>query len=207
MPRPSTRIFLVRHAQSDASVNDGGLTELGLRQAKNLAVALGPTIREALLSSPLRRAVQTASAMNRLFSILDDLQEFRFGAAAPDTAEMVAERTDLTLWRSDHGFPGGETLGKFQGRVGRVLEKLVVEHPDGTVVAVTHSGFIDAALRWVYRVSSYADWTTEAVLPNASITEIEHWPSGRHPSGAPAFTLVHRVGDVSHLRAEEITDI
>jgi broad specificity phosphatase PhoE len=145
--------------------------------------------------------------MDSSFSVLDDLEEFRFGPAAPETRQMVEQRADLTLWRSDHGFPGGETLGEFQARVGRVLEGLVRDHLGGSVVAVTHSGFIDAALRWVYRVSSDADWTTEEVLPNASITEIEHWPSGRHPQGAPVFSLVHRVGDVSHLTDDQITDI
>ena len=48
---------------------------------------------------------------------------------------------------------------------------------------------------------------TEASLPNASVTEIEHWPTGRRSGGAPRFTLVHRVGDVSHLPRELVTDI
>jgi broad specificity phosphatase PhoE len=203
----SARLLLVRHAQTHPLEHDGVLTELGKQQAETLAGAVQMKATEQLISSPLQRAVETASAIRRSFEVIGDLEEFRFGPDAPKTPEMVEQRTDLTLWRSDHGFPGGETLGEFLARVARVLEELVAGNVGGRVVAVTHSGFIDAALRWGYGVASDAAWTTEAVLPNASITEIEHWPWGRHPKGASRFTLVQRVGDVSHLQHRLLTDI
>lgn len=40
---------------------------------------------------------------------------------------------------------------------------------------------------------------TETAVGHASITELHHWPQGRHASGAPSHTLLVRVGDVSHL--------
>ncbi len=203
----STRVLLIRHAQHHVADEDGRLTELGKQQADALARALRLNPPAAVVCSPFQRALQTASVLELPLVVINDLEEFRFGPAAPETREMVQERTDLTLWQNHHGFPGGETLGHFQARVGKVLEGLVSAHLGGAVAAVTHSGFIDAALRWSYDVSPEADWATEAMLPHASITEIEHWPSGRHRPGAAHFTLVHRVGDICHLEEGLVTDV
>lgn len=206
-PQPSTRLVLVRHAQHDTSVHDGPLTERGAQQASALAawLQLGPS--DPLVSSPSRRATDTAAALRASFDVIQSLEEFDFGSTAPATAEMVARRLDLTLWRADDGFPGGESLRAFQARVSRTVQDLVANHLGTSVVTVTHSGFIDAALRWAYDASPGDDWVTEAVLPNASVTEIEHRPSGTHAEGAPRFSLVYRLGDVSHLGAELVTEI
>lgn len=205
MSRPSARLLLVRHAQHDTSGDDGPLTELGERQAKALAGAMG--LADALVASPSRRARATAAVLKASFEIAEELAEFDFGPDAPGIEEMVLERADLTLWHAAHGFPGGETLGAFQARVTETMKALAIEYQDAAVVAVTHSGFIDAALRWAYDVSPESDWVTEAATKNTSVTEIEHWPSGRHASGAPRFSLVHRVGDVSDLGPELMTEI
>jgi len=201
------RLLLVRHAQHVTSVSDGGLTKLGERQARALATVLRPGPGYELVSSPLRRAIVTAAALGPSVEVVQGLEEFHFGPEAPDTAKMVEERTDLTLWRPDHGFAGGETLGVFQARVSAIVTRLVADYRGGAVVAVTHAGVIDAALRWAYDLSPDSNWMTEASLPHASVTEIEHWPTGRRSGGAPRFTLVHRVGDVSHLPQELVTDI
>jgi len=202
-----TRLLLVRHAQHVTSVSDGGLTTLGERQASALGTAIRSGPAYELVSSPLRRAIATAAALERSVEVVQGLEEFDFGPEAPDTATMVEERTDLTLWRPNHGFPGGETLGAFQARVSATVTRLVSDYLGRTVVAVTHAGVIDAVLRWAYDLSADSNWMTEASLPNASVTEVEHWPMGRRSDGAPRFTLVHRVGDVSHLPRELVTDI
>jgi probable phosphoglycerate mutase len=200
-------VLLVRHAQHAASVEDGALTALGERQARALARSLELSAIDAVIASPLRRARDTAAVLRDTFVVQESLVEFDFGSAAPGTPEIVAQRLDLTLWRADDSFPGGESLRAFQVRVSQAMQQLVGDHLGKAVVAVTHSGFIDAALRWAYDVRSEDDWVTEAVLPNGSVTEIEHWPRGRHPERAPRFSLVRRLGDVSHLAPELITEI
>ena len=73
---PTSRIYLTRHAQAehvrvrltqnvedDYSIHDAPLTELGKRQASRLP-ALTPELQETvevILSSPLRRTLQTVS--------------------------------------------------------------------------------------------------------------------------------------------------
>ena len=206
MSEPSTRLLLVRHAQADQAAADGGLTELGATQASAVRDALRVEQRDLVVASPLRRARETAAVLRSDAEVLDTLQEFDFGPAAPELREMTAGRTDLTIWRPDHGFPGGETLRAFKTRVAGTLEALVRDNPGRRVVAVTHAGVLDAAIRWGYGLSPEDDWLAEASLPNASVTELEHWRHGRSPGGAPRFTLVHRVGDVSHLAAGHVTD-
>ena len=116
---------------------------LGERQAKALAAAIQIRPADALVSSPMRRAMATTAAFGKSFDVVEGLQEFDFGPEAPDAARMVAERTDLTIWQADHGFAGGETLSEFQARVSATVEALVSGYPRGTLVAVTHAGVIE----------------------------------------------------------------
>ena len=78
--------------------------------------------------------------------------------------------------------------------------------PPGRLVAVVHSGVMDAVVRWAFSLAPDVPWTTEVSVPNASVTELHHWPQGRHPTGAPRHTFVARLGDVSHLSPELVTD-
>jgi probable phosphoglycerate mutase len=202
---PSTRLLLVRHAHHDLTTDDGPLTEVGLGQVDALSRALRHSGHDVCVSSPLRRATATASAISEAVRIVQDLEEFRFGPSAPSIQEVTEQRIDLTLWRPDDGLPGGETLGQFQARVASLLQLLVASHLGHSVLAVTHAGVIDAALRWAYGLAPIAEWSTEALVANASITELEHWPYGRQRGGAVEFTLLRRVGDVSHLASELVT--
>jgi probable phosphoglycerate mutase len=203
----STRLVLVRHGQHDYTVEDGPLTDLGCRQARLVASALPGRDIDVLLCSPLRRAVETAQRFGRAFEPVDGLREFDFGPAAPAAEAMVERREDLALWRPDDGFADGETLAGFQARVGATMDELTRAHDGAGVVAVTHAGFLDAALRWAYGIGPAEAWVTEAAFRNASITELEVWTTGRHPRGAPRHTVIHRVGDASHLPRELWTDL
>lgn len=93
MSESSARVLLVRHAQHKTSVGEGGLTMLGERQAKVLAAALQLRPADALVSSPMRRAMSTTAAFGMSFDVVEGLQEFDFGPEAPDAARMVAGLT------------------------------------------------------------------------------------------------------------------
>jgi probable phosphoglycerate mutase len=207
MSNPSARVLLVRHAQHVTALEDGGLTSLGEQQARALVDAVGLRPDDVVVASPLRRAQETAGALTESFNVVAGLEEFGFGPDVPVAAEMVAERVDLTLSRPEHRLPGGESLRDFHSRIAETIAALISANLGRRVIAVTHAGVIDAALRWAYALSAGDDWVTEASLPNASLTEVEHWPGGRRHGGAPRFTLVHRIGDVAHLASEQMTDI
>ena len=157
------------------------------------------------MSSTLRRAVQTATALGRAPERRADLDEFRFG---PQWSWAQADdREDLALWRPEHRPPGGESLHEFQVRVDDALRALLADPPAGRLVVVVHSGVLDAIVRWAFGLGPDAAWTTEVAAPHASITEFEHWPRGRHAAGAPSHTFVARLGDVGHLPPDLISGL
>ncbi len=86
---------------------------------------------EAIYSSPLRRALETAQAIARAapVTIVDDLREITYGEWDGLTwAEIEASAPDLAF-RKLHDWqgvisPGGETWASFAARVARAFEKI-----------------------------------------------------------------------------------
>jgi probable phosphoglycerate mutase len=136
--------------------------------------------------------------------IEDRLAEFEMGTAPLASAE---NRPDLLLWQPDHtGAPGGETLRQFNVRVAACAEAIVRRHLHERVVVVSHAGTMEAVLRWAVGLSAEALWQHEFVLPNASLTELECWPDGRVPGGAPRYVSIAATGVTAHL-AGLVTDL
>jgi broad specificity phosphatase PhoE len=201
---PSVRILLVRHAQQVRDGQDGELTPLGRAQAAAAALAVRLAPDDRLVSSSLVRTAATAAAFGRPPERFPELDEFRFG---PDwTWTHVESHEHLALWRGDDRRPGGESLREFGERVVGAVTALLAEPPAGRLVLVVHAGVIDAVLRWAFGLGPDAPWTTEASVPHASFTELDHWPRGRHPAGASRHTVLVRLGDVRHLPPELVTD-
>lgn len=216
-PHPSVRLILVRHGQAGGPNHHYGpdvpLSERGLEQAKWIAVSLAREGVSTILTSPFHRARQTARATaDRLQCALTEderLSEFQMGGDGDDVSieELIRERRYLMLWRPhDQLADGGETLAQFQRRVSALLDDIVERSPRATVALFTHAGTIAAAMRWAYGLSPDHDWHSDIEVFNASFTEIEHWPSGRHPKGAPYASAVRRLNDVRHLPAELVTE-
>jgi broad specificity phosphatase PhoE len=181
----STRLVLVRHGQHEYAVEDGPLTALGERQAERLGAELAATETDVVLSSPLRRARQTADRFGVPYEVSEELREFDFGS----------------------GFAAGETPSDFQARVAKTMERLTALRPGARVIACTHSDVVDGALRWAYGLDPYDAWTAKAVVRNASITELEVRSGEERNRGEPEHTVIHRVGDVAYLPAELLSDI
>ena len=113
---------------------------------------------------------------------------------------MCAYTVDDHLRGIDFGESfAGESIGAFLDRVARTMAALTARPSAGRVIVCTHSDVIDAALRWARGLDPDREWTIQGVVRNASITELEVRPGGRR--------VVCRVGDVSYLPAELVTDI
>jgi probable phosphoglycerate mutase len=196
-------LLIVRHGQQERDGDDGPLTKLGREQARLTASAIELTEGDRLVSSTLRRAVQTATAFGREPEQVADLDEFRFGPSW--VWEQADAGEDKALWRPDDRMRGGESLREFQFRVEAALATLIDSQGPGRLVVVVHSGVIDAIVRWVFGATPDTPWTTEVEAAQASITELRHWPTGQHADGAARHTHVVRLGDVNHLPAALIT--
>ena len=204
--RASVRFLCIRHAQAEFGATYSGLTDVGVEQARMLAIVLAKRGVDAVFASPALRAFETARALAAEPQLDARLAEFEFGPSWLPLTEAVATDAHLALWRAGDRAIGGESLEEFQARVGAVLDELASGQHGDTIALFTHAGVIDAALRWAYRLPVEADWMTEAEVWNASITEIEHWPRGKQAGGAPFHSVIYRVGDVSHLPPELRTD-
>ena len=121
------RLTLVRHGQTPwnreqrvQGISDISLSNRGLAQAKNLALALKNEKIETILSSPLRRALQTAEAINRFHGLsiernqdLIELDQGDFeGQTFPEI--MKTHKAFLEHWAADPAsviMPNGEITG------------------------------------------------------------------------------------------------
>ncbi len=117
-----TEVWLVRHADvydQRELVPDPPLSPLGRRQVERLAQRLKSLEIDAVYSSPLRRALQTAKALRDRVETDPRLSEAR--ATYPDGKLELQETPDALIQR-------------MQGAVGAA----VAAHPGGRIVMVSH---------------------------------------------------------------------
>jgi probable phosphoglycerate mutase len=161
---PAVRLLIVRHGEAAANremrylgAGDPPLTAHGRNQAAGLAAALAGLRVGAVLSSPLRRARETAAAISQATGwpvvVEPRLIEMSFGEWEGLTREEVAARgapwtTQLELWERDprRAPPGGESLASVRERCLDLVRDLAAGRPTRPVVAVTHVGPLKALL-------------------------------------------------------------
>ncbi len=156
-----TQLLLIRHAQTDwigkrlagwtPAVH---LNEEGRRQAQALGERLAAFKLQAVYSSPLERAVETAQAIlshhpKLELQIEPDLGEVRYGQWEGQRIRKLAR---TRLWQviqhvpSAARFPQGESLRAVQFRVVNVLETIAARHPQGQVAVVSHADVLKVAI-------------------------------------------------------------
>jgi broad specificity phosphatase PhoE len=149
-----TRLLLVRHGLTDHNVDrrvagytDINLNEEGIRQAKKLNKRLADEKIDAVYSSDLQRAVDTAkgaiSGRDIEIKTCFELREMNFGDAEEMTfAELNEKYPDLarSMMNVDTGvsFPGGESFADFVERVRVFLKILEQYNEEHTVLIVSH---------------------------------------------------------------------
>jgi 2,3-bisphosphoglycerate-dependent phosphoglycerate mutase len=154
----NTELIFVRHGQTDWNAEGRiqghigpGLNALGRQQANEAAQALTGERIDAIYSSDLARARETAEIIGRAVgvSITEDmrLRERAHGDwEAKTTAELDAQVPNWReLWRRvdlDMRAPGGESTRQVVARVTPMLEEIAAAHPNGRVIIVTHGGVI-----------------------------------------------------------------
>jgi broad specificity phosphatase PhoE len=155
------QVILVRHGQTDWNKEgifrgriDVKLNEAGIREAEVIGEKLRGTNPDAVCSSPLSRAMDTArciaSFRNKPVNPLVEFVDMEFGSWQGLSREEVRERYPKLFekWKrlpDRVRIPGAETLGGVRKRVLRGLDTLLEMNPDGTVVIVSH-GLINKVL-------------------------------------------------------------
>lgn len=203
---PSTVTLLLRHGDTVlspehrfAGLRDVPLSAQGTRQAKAAAARLAASGHiDAVVSSPLRRAADTAAIAAAELGLDiagtdDDLRETDFGDWEGLTLAEVLQSwpAAASSWQRDpeQAPPGGESFAATARRVDQARQRLVREHCGETVLVVSHitpikillCRALDAPLSAVYRM----------YLGSACINEIQ-W-------NGDEFAAVRRVNDTNHL--------
>ncbi len=148
-------LILVRHGETSwnethkfQGFSDIELSSKGKSQAESLAESLKGQALEAIYTSPLIRAQQTAEQIARYHDcpvILDEgLKELNQGQLEGLTVEDLRQGYPefLRRWIQEPGsthLPKGESLGELQRRAWAAIEQILRKHPEGTVVVVGHS--------------------------------------------------------------------
>jgi probable phosphoglycerate mutase len=180
-----TTLLLIRHGLTDdvdrvLSGRAAGvrLNDAGRRQASEVAQRLRDVPLDAILTSPLERARDTAEAIAakrgmRVQSI-EALQEFDIGEW---TGRAIASMDANPTWRqfndvrSTTPAPGGELMLAVQMRVVSTLLDLAERYPSGTVAVISHGDVIRAAL--LYFLGMPADFLHRLEISPARVTVVQ----------------------------------
>jgi probable phosphoglycerate mutase len=202
-----TSMVLVRHAQTELTAErrfsgsgDPELTDVGVSESIAIADGLASSGREvsAVVTSPLRRARQTAEAIGQALGVQidvdDGLRETDFGQWEGHTfAEVQAKwPSELEDWLTspDVAPPGGESFAATARRVRRARDRLISAYGGQTLVVVTHVTPIKLLVRLALEAPPQALYRMH--LDPASVSEIDWYADG------PG--LLRRLNDTSHLR-------
>ena len=154
---PARSFYFLRHGQTAWNVEgrfqghtDVPLNELGLAQAHDAAKRLASCRIDLIAASPLIRARNTAEIVaERLVKPLvfdDELKERHFGAFEGLIVNKVKAQFGLQPHERlvKHLPPDAEQWQETIARAARVIGKWLEQHPDRTLLFVTHSGLFDA---------------------------------------------------------------
>jgi broad specificity phosphatase PhoE len=158
-PAPDTcRLYLLRHGATDNNLAhpprlqgcrvDAGLSPEGFEQARQTQAFLAQVHLDAVFSSPLLRARQTAEAIawprGLEVQVVREITEVDVGRWEGRTWAEV-DRSDPEAYRlftTDAGrnpYMGGENLAEVQARVVPALERLLEQNRGRVVLAVAHN--------------------------------------------------------------------
>ncbi len=207
-------VHLVRHGRTAWNVQrrvmgwlDEGVEPVARRDAQAVADALAGEAVAAIVSSPLRRALQTAGPLANRVGIeprLDDrIGELRVGPWEGLTEDEIAERwpEEWRRWRTEPhtlALEGRETLGELNARVAAVLDELTCSSvASGAAVVFTHDAVVRAAVAWalgtgpeVYRHVEVANCSITTVRVVDGVRRLVRANRGRPPRTARSRGLL-----------------
>lgn len=200
-----TRLLLLRHGQTELSIGrrysgrgNPVLTEVGVQQAKAAAVRIaGRGGIAAVLSSPLLRAQQTATAVADALgvplTVHEGLIETDFGQWEGLTFAEAAQAfpAEHRAWLSDTSVPppGGESFDTVHRRVRKARDEIISTYGGANVVLVSHVTPIKSLLRMALDSGPSLLYRLHLDLASLSIAEF-------YGDGGASVRLVN---DTSHL--------
>ena len=157
-----TTFFLIRHASCDGlgqtlwgRTPGICLNDKGAAQAQCLADRFKNVSLDAIYSSPLERALQTATVIAQSTKLdvqtCDAANEIDFGEWSGKTFDELSrdERwRHFNRCRSVTMIPGGESFLDVQNRIVKELKTLALQHSDAHIAIISHADVIRAAVAY-----------------------------------------------------------
>ena len=157
------KLYLVRHGQTDMNKEklyygwtDCPINEVGIKQAETLHQYFKNVNCHKVITSDLKRSVETAEIITKGKNIvLDKRKEFRelnFGLWEGKHYKVLQKEYPEAFeqWGKDWKsfcMPEGEAFFTFYERIRKELENVIQQTPeDNTVLLVTHNGVMSAML-------------------------------------------------------------
>ncbi|MCG3117643.1 MAG: histidine phosphatase family protein [Candidatus Manganitrophus sp. SA1] len=166
---PTTKIFLIRHGQSEwngtkriSGQLDPPLSKKGMKQARTLEKAIRSEKLSAIYTSTLQRSIETArpTAEHHRISVQkkEAFMEIHLGILQGrfrDQRDPEAQR----LWiarsadRLTYRIPGGETFSELEQRVAPCINEILQKEAGGVVLIVGHRNtnraILGVLMRWL----------------------------------------------------------
>ncbi|MEX0794996.1 MAG: histidine phosphatase family protein [Pirellulaceae bacterium] len=151
-------LYLVRHGATDSNLSqppvlqgngiNGPLAEIGRRQAAQAARFFDQVPLDALYSSPMRRALESAEIINRSHQLpiqtVSELVEVGVGSwEGRDWGEIMASEPEAYAQHMEdpslHGYPGGENVCQVAERVVPAIETILRENLGKVILVTAHN--------------------------------------------------------------------
>jgi uncharacterized phosphatase len=172
-----TAIYIIRHGETDwnstgrlQGCEDIELNDIGREQAIQIARCLESESWDIIISSPLKRAYETAQIIASRLSlpdirVIDELRERDYGSASGLLPEERRAR-----------FPNGEIPGQedfehLRKRAMGALTEIAKEHRGKRIMVISHGAFTNSIL---YTLSNGEFGSYKTRLKNGCINKIIH---------------------------------
>jgi probable phosphoglycerate mutase len=199
-------LFLIRHAVTAHTgrrltgwLPGVQLSDEGRLQAEAMVRRMEPVGLDAVYSSPVERALETAkplaSSKGLRVRVRDGLGEVRYGEWEGRTLASIARTSQ---WRrvlahpSEARFPGGETIRETQARVLAAVREIAEAHPKGSAAVVSHADVIKLAI--AHYAGIHLDLYSRLGIAPASVSGL--WIG----DGAPRIIKVNDTGSLDRLQ-------
>ncbi len=205
MKQKKTTLYLIRHGATEwnkagryQGCTDIALSEDGLEQIKAMGKRFQYLPLDAIYTSPLGRAKETAQAITDVtgipYEISEPFKEINFGEWEGFTIKELTEKYGdayINFWKDpfNHPLPGE---GSFQNAADRAMvgyREILEKHKGGNVAIVSHGGLLRVFL--VELLHMNMDMYRGTWLTNTSITTVEIMEDGTK--------LLMTLNDKAHL--------
>ncbi len=182
-----TTVYLVRHAEAEGNVNhtfqghtNAEVTEKGYLQLEQLSERFKDIKIDSLYSSPLKRTMETARAINKYHNLeiktVDGIIEINGGAfEGVHWDDMIVKfPREYDIWNNDHSnfsIEKGESMREVYDRMVNSMAAIASENKNKTVAVASHGcairNFMCYALKMPFSELNTLEW-----CDNTSVAKI-----------------------------------